>query len=96
MKRQAFVITAGVALFLGIVAHLTPAAFANPCSSTTINKEGKDSYSSMGMEKKKENENNNGNNCNGGNGGYGVAIVAVFRNGCFLRTGGEMVERIGR
>src|SRR5215831_10322472 len=31
MKHQVFVITASVALFLGIVAHVTPAAFANPC-----------------------------------------------------------------
>src|SRR5215831_3204844 len=70
MKGQAFVITASIALFLGIVAHVTPAAFANPCSSTTINKDGKDSYATMGISDKKENNGDNGNNCNGGNGGY--------------------------
>ena len=83
MKHQVFVITASVALFLGIVAHVTPAAFANPCSSTTINKDGKDSYASMGFGEKEHNG-NNGNNCNGGNGGYG----GYGGNGAYGGNGG--------
>ena len=71
MKSQVIVTTASLLLLAGIFAHMTPAAFANPCSSTTINveKEKKDGYASMGFGEKKENS--NGNNCNGGNGGYG-------------------------
>src|SRR5215469_3760265 len=88
MKRQAFVITASIALFLGIVAHVTPAAFANPCSSTTINveKEKKDGYASMGFGKKKENS--NGNNCNGGDGGNG-GYGGNGGNGAKGGTGGD-------
>jgi hypothetical protein len=35
MKTQAFVITATLLLVLTTLAHAIPAAFANPCSSTT-------------------------------------------------------------
>jgi hypothetical protein len=59
MKSKAIVMTASLVLVLslGTLVHAAPAAFANPCSSTTVSWYGKSG--------------NNGNNCNGGDGGDG-------------------------